>query len=223
MSTFISACSNPGPYRFGSLEGPIGGIENMLRDAALLGSGLRFRVYRWDGVWVSLGTGQSPERALVDPGATRWVKRPTGGRAVLHGHDVTLGLAMPLASLGLAEGEGRSVRKVYQRIVPLLGEALRLSGVGAAQNGSRTPYGPGADCFAHVAATDLVDASGQKVCGCALRIYRGSVLAQASIPAGPPLCEPASVIRNGAPAYWVRLSPEALAGAMERVLAQFAS
>src|SRR5690242_12058496 len=78
------------------------------------------RVYSWDGVWVSLGRFQRPEEALIDPESTKWVTRPTGGRAVLHGHDVTVGLAVPLSILGL-QGT-RSLKAVYRAVTePLIG------------------------------------------------------------------------------------------------------
>ncbi len=72
----------------------------MDRDAALLADAeagkLGARVYSWDGPWVSLGRSQSPERDLLPSNPVPFVKRPTGGQAVLHGHDATIGLAIPM-------------------------------------------------------------------------------------------------------------------------------
>jgi hypothetical protein len=56
-----------------------------------------------------------------------------------------------------------------------------------------------ADCFAFSSPNDVVDEeTGQKVCGCALRLTETAVLVQASLPKGAPLVPPESVIRNAA-------------------------
>ncbi len=179
------------------------------------------RVYSWDGPWVSLGKSQQPQRALVDQCPVPWVSRPTGGKAVLHGHDVTLGLALPLTALGLEPGR-RSVAEVYRPVVKLIVSALQDCGVAVAL-GEETRFvadhGPTADCFAHVAPNDVVRPdTGQKVCGCALRMSQTAVLVQASIPAGRPLVDPATVFNTPAPVSWVALEAAQFAGALEELL-----
>jgi lipoate-protein ligase A len=155
------------------------------------------RVYAWNAPWVSLGRFQSPDRDLLQPAGTNWVMRPTGGKAVLHGHDVTVGLAVPFEVVGAG---ARELKKCYRWVAEPIIEALRACGVSAAL-GERTAYagrGPRtADCFTHVAANDIVDErSGVKVCGCALLMGQRAVLLQASIPNGPPPVPPGSVIRE---------------------------
>ena len=180
---------------------PADGLANMALDSALLGAAQNGsalgRVYRWKGPWVSLGRFQNAEKDLLDPDGISWVIRPTGGKAVLHGHDVTVALAFPL---GCLDADPRSIRSVYRAIVRPLVEALTVSGRPAAlaeetryaERGQRT-----ADCFAFTSPNDIVDpATGHKVCGCALRVTDRAVLLQASIPTGPPLVDPTSVIRN---------------------------
>ena len=246
-----------------SEEWGLDGHTNMGRDAALLASAEKgrdgCRVYSWDGPWISLGMMQVAERDLLPTNPVPWVMRPTGGKAVLHGHDVTVGLAVPLAAMvrhsESVERLSRSVRTVYRRIAaPLVvalqgcglparlaeetrfvGEAGRQSdpdpGDGTAASRLREPSdhphltspvkgegfrtlpmrqvlkgegsrsfatrqisrgtGRTADCFAHVSPNDIVhEVSGQKVCGCALRLTSSAVLVQASIPNGPPLVDP---------------------------------
>jgi lipoate-protein ligase A len=155
------------------------------------------RVYAWKGVWVSLGRFQDPERDLLTPESTPWVIRPTGGKAVLHGHDVTVGLAIPLSIL---DADPRSIRSVYRAAIAPLVTALRACGLPAtlaegtrhAERGQKT-----ADCFAFTSPNDVVhEETGQKVCGCALQVTDRAVLVQASVPNGPPLVSPASVIRE---------------------------
>ena len=184
-----------------SAEPLLDGPANMARDAELLQDAERgrasARVYTWDRAWVSLGRFQRPERALRDPAAIDWVMRPTGGKAVLHGHDVTVGMAVPLSALGITESGSRQVSTVYRAVVRPLVEALTAAGLPATL-AETTPFvrsaGQTADCFAHVSPNDIVDpATGQKVCGCALRVTPGAVLVQASVPVRRPLVRPDAV------------------------------
>src|SRR5476651_54050 len=100
----------------------------VLLDAAENGQ-VGARVYGWDGVWVTVGRFQSPERDLEDSLSTRWVLRPTVGKAVLHGHDVTVGLAAPLA---LLDADPRSIKSVYRVVIAPIVAALRACGIAAA-------------------------------------------------------------------------------------------
>lgn len=188
------------------VEGRLDGHTNMARDSRLLERAEDgepgCRVYGWTGPWVSLGRFQNPERDLVDPEHTNWVIRPTGGKAVLHGHDVTVGLAVPLSMLDVT---GRQLKPVYRAVVLPIVEAMRACGV-AAILGEKRVAGPSiaaarqtADCFAIASANDVVDEmTGLKVCGCALRLTDSAVLVQASLPNGRPLVRPEETIRNAA-------------------------
>jgi lipoate-protein ligase A len=183
-------------------DGQLGGPDNMHRDEELLEASelgcLGARVYGWDGVWVTLGRFQDPFRDLISPAEVRWVVRPTGGKAVLHGHDVTVGLAVPLEMLSSVDS--RSIKSVYRMVIRPIVDALRACGVTAAlaedtrysNRGKHT-----ADCFAFSSGNDVVDErTGKKLCGCALRLTDKAVLVQASIPNGPPLVDPGAVIVN---------------------------
>ncbi|MBX7135916.1 MAG: hypothetical protein K1X67_24875 [Fimbriimonadaceae bacterium] len=241
------------------------GPTNMARDLALLehaeaDGGIWARVYGWTGPWVTLGRFQSRERDLLPECPVLSVVRPTGGRGVLHGHDITVGLAGPLV-VGAHGGRG-SLRETYRLYVQFLINALRACDVpavlgesyrGAAvppaltetpqeaeplassanlnfssvtsaargafpqefsqrgRDGRATDEGKrSADCFAHVAANDVVDErTGVKVCGCALRMTDRAVLLQASIPIGPPMIDPARVFREPSPSTFVALDPGA--------------
>lgn len=190
------------------------GPTNMARDSDLLvaaeAGGASARVYGWDGAWVSLGRFQRADTSLLPSAPVQWVERPTGGRGVLHGHDVTVALAFPLFGL-VPPTEWRSIRAVYRAAIAPLVLALRECGVNAGlgeklsreiRSGElRSP-----DCFAAVSANDVVDLeTGIKICGCALRLTETAVLAQCSIPAGPPLIDPAQVYVHAAPAHWIQL------------------
>lgn len=209
-----------------TLEGNNDGPLNMARDLDLLhhaeAGRLGARVYGWQGAWVSLGRSQKPERALLPGCAVPHVARPTGGKAVLHGHDVTIGLALPLDVLGLSPGHSRSVGPVYRRVVGVLVRALQQSGV-RADLGENVEYpepkGHTADCFAHVAPNDIVDPStGQKLCGCALRVTQNAVLVQASIPASRPLVTPNQVFSRPSASFWIQLDASEFAAALDDAL-----
>lgn len=180
------------------------------------------RIYEWDGPWVSLGTSQSPDRDLIDPNAIRWVRRPTGGKAVLHGHDITIAIACPLASLS---PDSRRVREVYRRIIEPIIAGLNSAGV-PARLAVDTPFGRTkgrtSDCFSHISPIDVVDATtGRKLVGCALRLTRVAVLAQCSAPVGMPLIDPAEVFRSPHVPQPLEVSKDDLAEALRTGLTRF--
>jgi lipoate-protein ligase A len=187
-----------------ALDDPADGPENMARDLALLALAeqgtLSCRVYSWSEPWVTVGKNQDPLRDLVPDSGTPWVRRPTGGKAVLHGHDLTVGLAVPLASLGLP-ARTRALGKVYRAVVGPIVSALEMCGLRAAlaeDCGPLPTFAATGDCFAIQAPLDIVDRwTGDKLCGCALLVTETAVLAQASIPVTEPLTPPDLVIVGG--------------------------
>ena len=192
-----------------SVDAALDGDTNMARDIALLERAEEgeagCRVYGWDGPWVSLGKQQDPQSDLIDLNLVPWVIRPTGGRAVLHGHDVTIGLAVPMTTISALIGVPtttlcRSVKTVYRFIAAPLVAALNDCGhrVALAEETSFSGRGPdNVDCFAHVSPNDIVDLqTGMKACGCALRLTHSAVLVQASIPNGKPLVDPGRLFRG---------------------------
>jgi lipoate-protein ligase A len=199
-----------------SVDPPADGNANMSADRGLLDRAeageLSARLYSWSSAWVTLGRFQDPERDLLPSCPIPATVRPTGGRGVLHGHDITVVIAVPLRLLGPEVGS-RTVKRAYRLVVGPIIDALRASGIAAqlgeeSQFGARTPRS--ADCFAHVAANDVVDQrTGSKVCGCALRLTESAVLLQASIPVGQPLIEPAQIFRDPAATAFVVLDPKA--------------
>ncbi|GIV05180.1 MAG: hypothetical protein KatS3mg016_0755 [Fimbriimonadales bacterium] len=163
---------------------------NMARDLALLEAFERgetpatLRVYQWASPAVTYGVNQQLPPRLVE-GCERlgipMFRRPTGGKAVLHGHDLTLALVWQPARVRLYP------RQVYLQLAPALMEAFRHVGVPAAQGDAAAPdprsLDDGGDCFATPAIADIVHAeTGIKLMGCALLVRGAKVLMQASIP-----------------------------------------
>ncbi len=182
-----------------TLEGKNDGVTNMARDAALLERAeqgtVGARIYFWDSVWVTLGRNQKPADALIDLSVPH-IERPSGGAAVLHGHDLTIGIAMPLADLGC---KGREVKKAYRGLVAPIIATLNAVGVPAILGSDRvdrerkdSPY-----CFAMKADHDILNQdTGEKICGCAMRVTHHAALLQASIPIMEPLCDPQKILRD---------------------------
>jgi len=171
----------------------------MASDAALLERAEQgiagARIYFWDEVWVTLGRNQKASDALVDLSIPH-IERPSGGAAVLHGHDLTIGIAMPLADLGC---KGREVKKAYRGLVAPIIAALNAVGVPAIlgsdladRERKDSPY-----CFAMKADHDILNQeTGEKICGCAMRVTHHAALLQASIPISTPLIDPQKILRD---------------------------
>jgi len=121
-------------FRF-LVDEPSEGAFNMAVDEALFLSaseppGLAtVRLYGFDPPTVSFGWRQSLEEA-VDVESCRelgvgWVQRPTGGRALLHQHELTYSVASPVG--GVFRGFG--VRALYDSVSAVVRRALTKLGV----------------------------------------------------------------------------------------------
>ena len=158
--------------------------EALLRSAAEQGlATLRF--YRWQGPWLSLGYAQrriEPARLEIwQQAGVGVVRRTTGGRAVLHGNDLTYSLAAPEGAL--APGLHDSYDQVA---AALLAGVRRLGATQATRVAQRGPTSdPKAfDCFAAPAGDEIVIGK-EKLVGSAQRRMRGAVLQHGSIRMGP--------------------------------------
>lgn len=159
------------------------GAENMARDTALMARARDtgesvFSVYSWSAPTLSLGRNQ-PAKGHYDLGELRRrgievVRRPTGGRALLHDHEVTYSVTAPV--------DEESLRDSYSRINRVLLEGLRRLGVTASgANGEQPTPRPGdLPCFASPAAGELVTA-GAKLVGSAQVREHGALLQHGSI------------------------------------------
>jgi lipoate-protein ligase A len=197
----------------------------MDRDRGLWDSGEAIgRVYTWDGVWISLGKSQTPDRVLLPGVDIPTVPRPTGGKAVLHGHDITIGASVPLAVLGITDE--RQIKAIYRRVCEPLATGLTSAGIPTvlAEGTQFVDHrASGADCFAVVSPNDLIHPdTGQKVCGCALAVSSRAVLIQASVPIRRPYI-PAEELMVGGKTLWSRTSatPEQVCDALRIAFGSF--
>lgn len=164
-------------------SGAADGVTNMATDAALLEHARRtgettLRVYAWSRPTLSLGRHERA-RGLFAPDRLRAegvdvVRRPTGGRALLHHREVTYSVTAPVGA--------SSQRESYEAINFLLLDALAVLGVGATEaRPLRRPLRPdGAVCFAEPGAGELV-VDGAKLVGSAQLREDGAFLQHGSI------------------------------------------
>lgn len=155
--------------------------EALLRSAVSGRSSVRF--YAWSGDWLSLGYAQECGHELAAACARTgvgWVRRLTGGRALLHGRDLCYAVAAPIAELP------GSLQQVSARIGAALEAALRGLGVPAERAAPSKPAARGDvfDCFAQPAGDEIV-LEGRKLVGSAQRRTREAWLQHGSICLAP--------------------------------------
>lgn len=137
------------------------------------------RVYRWSLPTVSLGYNQSIQ-GDVDLTTCRQqgipvVRRPTGGRALLHHHELTYSVTLPVPP------GGRGVLHDYQWISHCLVLALRRLGVAATlSRGDRMKGEAAGLCFISSSRYELT-VNGRKLIGSAQRRFSRALLQHGSI------------------------------------------
>lgn len=187
------------PSQRGLLTGPFDGPFNMGVDEALLETALEagrptLRFYSWRGPWLSVGYAQQVEpeqQSRLEAAGVGLVRRVTGGRAVLHGQDLTYSIAAPDGVL--PDG----VRESYGAVADALLSGLAELGVPVLRSGpeARAPGAGVFDCFVSP-ATDEISLGGRKLSGSAQRRVVGGFLQHGSIRLAP---DPRSAVRAVAP------------------------
>ena len=159
------------------------GAANMTIDADLLAETARtgrafLRLYRFDPPCLSLGRNEPAaaryDRAAIARRGLDVVRRPTGGGAVWHEHEVTYAVAAPVATFG-------SLRNAYRTIHERVVAALRSLGVEAMLAPHRPPPSSRildhpASCFATPVGGEVLVA-GRKLVGSA-QVRKGSAFLQ---------------------------------------------
>jgi len=158
-------------------------VDHALAGCARPGEAV-FRIYRWSCPTVSFGRNE-PARDRYDPAAGRdagieFVRRPTGGRAVLHDRELTYAAVLPLTA------RRRGLRATYALINEGLVEALRSLGIPAemAEGRVRAAGLDAGPCFDEPAAGE-VTVAGRKLVGSAQARLEGAILQHGSLLIGP--------------------------------------
>jgi lipoate-protein ligase A len=132
------------------------------------------RFYTWTPAAISMGYHQHqwPQHWH----GLRWrdqpmdvVRRPTGGRAVLHADDLTYSLVLP--------NQTGHRRQTYAYICEFLIQGWRALGVSLQFGTASRGYHRQVNCFANATAADLVGPQGEKFIGSA-QAWRGQTVLQ---------------------------------------------
>jgi lipoyl(octanoyl) transferase len=163
------------------------GAENMALDEALMTRARQtdewtLRVYAWSAPTISLGRNQSAmrhyDRERIRRHGLAVVRRPTGGRAILHHREITYSVTGPASHAG-------SERESYSRVTRLLVRALENIGVRAtvARRQERARAPDATPCFERPGEGELTF-EGRKLAGSAQWRSDGALLQHGSILVG---------------------------------------
>jgi lipoate-protein ligase A len=189
MGEFSVPCVQPRPttnrmYWRLLLSPPLDGPNNMALDQALMERARHtgesvLRVYSWATPVLSLGRNQtarnvydSAQLAALGIGV---VRRPTGGRALLHDHEITYSVTAPVTA-------EHSLNAAYGQINALLQHTFGTLGVrtSLAAPRSRSSAPTALPCFAEPSTGEIV-ANGRKLVGSAQWRDDGALLQHGSI------------------------------------------
>jgi lipoyl(octanoyl) transferase len=147
------------------------------------------RIYSWEKPSITLGMTEKPTETLdlaaIAAHGVEWIRRPTGGRSVLHDHDITYSCVF---SVGV-EGFGATLIETYSVISRCLLNGLEKAGIrcGAhdsppdshlSRSNTRLP------CFLSPNRHEIM-AGGKKLLGSAQKRSAKAVLQHGSIPLTP--------------------------------------
>jgi lipoyl(octanoyl) transferase len=151
--------------------------QTLLERAELLGESW-LRLYAWEPHCLSFGRHEPAIRRYdaerIAARGIDTVRRPTGGRAVWHGQELTYAVAAPSPRFG-------SLQEAYLEIHDMIAHALRELGINGVLASSRrsVPLDGGA-CFSQPAGGEVL-VSGRKVVGSAQLRQGGALLQHGSI------------------------------------------
>jgi len=174
-------------------DSPTDGATQMAVDRAILENAASFgrvtvRIYRWKPYCISLGYHQSVENIDLDrckQDGIDVVRRPTGGRAVLHAEEITYSIIIPAGSFPFSA----SVGEVYNFVSRGLVRGIQKLGVPAElqkrtmdlRSHYKTPLS--VSCFSASARHEVVIGE-KKLIGSAQFRFAGGILQHGSILVG---------------------------------------
>lgn len=172
----------------GYADGPMNmAVDDALLDALVAGEGRpTLRLYGWHPAAVSLGYFQPLDEgiSLTEIAARGFglVRRPSGGRAILHKDEITYSVTVPEEQVE----SGQSVMGSYRSISRGIEAGLALLGLGAELADRKDQPRMKAEglptvCFAKAARCDMTF-EGRKIVGSAQTRRRGVIMQHGSVP-----------------------------------------
>jgi lipoate-protein ligase A len=155
-------------------------VDEALADSVRAGGPPVLRVYRWSPPCLSLGRNQPSDgydRGEIARRGLDVVRRPTGGRAVLHHRELTYSVAAREGVLGGPRQAYAAINRALVAGLARLGVPAHLQPAGQA----RAPLPSLAPCFEQPVEGE-VTAAGRKLIGSAQRADRGVLLQHGSLP-----------------------------------------
>ncbi|MEX0791863.1 MAG: biotin/lipoate A/B protein ligase family protein [Pirellulaceae bacterium] len=167
------------------IDPPAAGPWNMAVDEALLRAtpqtGMTtLRFYQWAEPTLSLGYFQHhADRSRHVPSLDApWLRRASGGGAILHDHELTYSLTVPVR-----DTRASNVADYFDHFHQSLIQTLRGWGIQAALNGDASLEGLGSPpflCFLRRSPVDVI-LNSAKICGSAQRRHTGAMLQHGSV------------------------------------------
>ncbi len=171
------------------VDGAIAGAVNMGRDEALLEMQTvpTLRFYRWLNPTLSLGYFQSADD--VDLAAARQrgcdvVRRSTGGKAILHEHELTYSLCAPEVG-ALGGGPAAAMTSIHKALASELSSQARQEVFIRHQSPLQSDVPGSAWCFEDSSSLDIC-LDGKKLLGSAARRKNNWILFHGSLVIGVP-------------------------------------
>ncbi len=164
---------------------------NMAADLFLLKSCVNLktvfvRFYQWSPASITIGLMQDASAILdfsaMERNNVKWVRRPTGGRAVLHENDITYSCIFPATIVEM----GKSIMETYRIISQCLLEGLKCIGIKCVSCGStnalhETKHELKLPCFLAPNRNEIM-VEGKKLVGSAQKRTAEAILQHGSIP-----------------------------------------
>lgn len=159
------------------------GAWNMAADEALLHSAIEghatLRFYGWSEPTLSLGYFQRADDRLAHPllKSLPWLRRPSGGGALVHDRELTYALALPATAPWICKVTNPSGWIEFMHRI--IARALQKLGVEASNPAPKQDAGQFL-CFACLTQPDVL-LKGKKIVGSAQRRHRGAMLQHGGI------------------------------------------
>ena len=141
------------------------------------------RFYGFSPPTLSVGRFQKTEGVLafrkLEKDGVDFVRRPTGGQAVLHDNELTYSVILSREHI-----EPFQKRQVYRFVSRLFIAALKDMGIEASFSAGKVGDHRHPDCFATTGEYEIINASARKLIGSAQTTSRAACLQHGSIPLG---------------------------------------